>query len=136
MAGARVNMRYRFGKRDRLRKRPEFLQLGDRGKRLFSRHFILVFDRSQHPDSRLGITVTKKIGPAVTRNRLKRICREFFRRHRDLLGAAYDVHIIARSAAAKAAHEELERGLETLFNQIRQGAAGSGAQRSDRPGDH
>lgn len=136
MAGARVSMRYRFGKGDRLRKRPEFLQLGDRGKRLFSRHFILVFDRSQHPDSRLGITVTKKIGPAVTRNRLKRICREFFRRHRDLLGAAYDVHIIARRAAATATHEELDRSLDTLFTQIRQGGAAPGARRPDRPVDH
>jgi ribonuclease P protein component len=136
VTGASVNGGYRFGKGYRLRKRPEFLQLGERGKRLFSRHFILVYDHGRHPESRLGVTVTKKIGPAVTRNRLKRICREYFRRHRDLLGAAYDIHIIARSAAAKAAHEELNGSLEALFSQIRQGSAGSGGQRSGRPVDH
>lgn len=135
VTGASVNGGYRFGKGNRLRKRPEFLQLGDRGKRLFSRHFILVYDRSRHPESRLGITVTKKIGPAVTRNRLKRICREYFRRHRNLLGAAYDIHIIARSAAAKAAHEELTGSLETLFSQIRPTPASSDGQRPGRPVD-
>jgi ribonuclease P protein component len=135
VTGASVNGGYRFGKGNRLRKRPEFLQLGERGKRLFSRHFILVYDHSRQLESRLGITVTKKIGPAVTRNRLKRICREYFRRHRDFLGAAYDIHIIARSAAARAAHEELTGSLETLFSQIRQGSAGAGSQCSGCPVD-
>ena len=128
-------VRHRFTKADRLRKRPEYLQLGDRGRRLFSRHFILVYDRSLFPNSRLGITVTKKIGPAVTRNRLKRICREFFRRHREQLGAAYDIHLIARSVSASAAHDELTGSLETLFTQIKTGPTGASGQHPDRPVD-
>ena len=129
-------MRYRFKKADRLRKRPEYLQLGDRGRRLFSRHFILVYDRSQFLNSRLGITVTKKIGPAVTRNRLKRICREFFRRQREQLGGAYDLHLIARSVSASAAHEELTGSLETLFTQIKTGSKGTSGRNQDRPVDN
>jgi ribonuclease P protein component len=109
--------------------------LGDRGKRLISRHFILVYDSGRFPNARLGITVTKKIGPAVTRNRLKRVCREFFRRNREQLAAAYDIHIIARSAAASAAHQELSNSLETLFSQISRGSEGAGDQRPDRPVD-
>ena len=67
---------------------------------------------------RLGVTVTKKIGHAVTRNRLKRVCREYFRTHRDQLAAAFDVHVIARSGSAQAANDELTKSLEKLFSQI------------------
>jgi len=92
--------------------------LGDEGQRLVGRHFVVVFAPCEHPDSRLGITVTKKIGPAVTRNRLKRVCREFFRTRRERLAASYDIHIIARHAAAQADRNELLLSLEKLFSQI------------------
>lgn len=128
-------MRRSFEKRDRIRKRPEYLRLGEQGQRLFSRHFIVVYDHRGHPNSRLGITVTKKVGPAVTRNRLKRVCREFFRTHRGLLRDAADIHVIARRTAAAAAHEELNRSLEKLFSQISTGPAGAGDRGADRPAD-
>jgi ribonuclease P protein component len=107
-----------FPKTSRLLKRTEFLQLNPVGRRIVGRHFILVYASCEHSHSRLGITVTKKIGNAVTRNRLKRICREFFRTHQKLLVAAYDVHIIARNAAAHAAQKELVSSLEKLFSQM------------------
>jgi ribonuclease P protein component len=107
-----------FPKASRILKRPEFKQLGEVGKRLVGRHFIVVYRSSKHPQSRLGITVTKKVGNAVTRNRLKRVCREFFRTYQKQLAAAYDVHVIARNAAAGAAHKELVYNLEKLFSQI------------------
>ena len=107
-----------FPKASRIRKRPEFKQLGEVGKRLVGRHFIVVYVPSEHPQSRIGITVTKKVGNAVTRNRLKRVCREFFRTCQKRLPVAYDVHVIARNAAAGAAHKELVYSLEKLFSQI------------------
>ena len=107
-----------FPKASRIRKRPEFKYLGEVGKRLVGRHFIVVYRSSAFPHSRLGITVTKKVGNAVTRNRLKRVCREFFRTYQKRLTAAYDVHVIARNAAARAAHKELVSSLEELFSQI------------------
>ncbi|MGD9330479.1 MAG: ribonuclease P protein component [Desulfobacterales bacterium] len=112
-------MRRGYPKKDRIRKRSEFLQLGLDGKRLFSRHFIVVYARRGYTEARLGITVTKKIGSAVTRNRIKRVCREFFRTHRDQYSAAVDIHIIARSVAAHAANDELIESLEKLFSQIK-----------------
>jgi ribonuclease P protein component len=113
-----LSLRHGYPKADRLRKRPEYLQLADEGQRLLSRHFILVYAAREHPTSRLGITVTKKVGPAVVRNRLKRVCREYFRTHRDQLAGAYDVHLIARRAAALAGHDELTKSLAKLFSQI------------------
>jgi ribonuclease P protein component len=94
------------------------LQLAEDGRRLFSRHFIIVYAQSGHSVPRLGVTVTKKIGHAVARNRLKRVCREFFRTHRDRLATPIDVHIIARSGSAQAATDDLTKCLEKLFSQI------------------
>jgi ribonuclease P protein component len=108
-----------FPKTRRILKRPEFIRLGEIGKRRVGRYFILVYGPSGHLQSRLGITVTKKIGNAAARNRLKRVCREFFRTHQNQLAAAYDIHVIARNAAARAAPKELVSNLEKLFSQIR-----------------
>lgn len=46
--------------------------------------------------SRLGITVGRKAGPSVKRNRFKRRVREWFRHHRDQLREPVDIVVIAR----------------------------------------
>lgn len=46
--------------------------------------------------ARLGVVVTKKLGSAVRRNRIKRVMREVFRRHRELFPSASDVVAIAK----------------------------------------
>jgi ribonuclease P protein component len=107
-----------YQKTDRIRKRSEYLHLAEDGQRFFSRYFILVYASRNASVSRLGVTVTKKIGNAVTRNRLKRLCREYFRTHRDQFMGAYDMHVIARSGSAHAANTELTKSLEKLFSQI------------------
>lgn len=111
-------LQHGYKKEDRIRKRPEYLQLSEHGQRLFGRHFIIVYARNTHLVSRLGVTVTKKIGNAVVRNRIKRVCREHFRTHRDQLAGNWDVHIIARSGSAQATNDDLTNSLETLFSQI------------------
>ena len=49
---------------------------------------------------RLGITVSRKVGSAVTRNRVKRRVREWFRARRGSLGSGVDWVVIARAPAA------------------------------------
>ena len=112
------SLRQGFPKSSRILKRPEFLKLGEEGQRLVGRYFVIVYAACEHPKTRLGITVTKKVGPAVTRNRLKRVCREFFRTYQGRFAASYDIHVIARHAAAHAGRNELLLSLEKLFSQI------------------
>lgn len=81
--------------RSRLR-RADFLRVTRLGQRAVTRWF-LVFT-AQRPDAgeaRLGITVTRKVGGAVRRNRIKRLVREWFRRRKAVLGAC-DVVVIAK----------------------------------------
>jgi ribonuclease P protein component len=85
----------------RLRKRRDFLALHHRGRRSRTRHFLIVRDEGTSEPTRLGITVTKKIGCAVVRNRIKRGIREAFRRLRHNLPANMTVLVIAQLGAGE-----------------------------------
>lgn len=59
--------------------------------------------------SRLGITVTRKVGTAVRRNRIKRVIREIYRRNRPVLPTGLDIVINAHPGIHEVAYRELER---------------------------
>lgn len=63
-------------------------------------HFVLLVTRRvEEGPSRLGIVTTRKIGNAVVRNRIKRLCRESFRLTPDLLPKNIDLVVIAKEGA-------------------------------------
>ena len=105
----------RFPKSARLRKRPEFSNLSRTGNKLQSANFVVISQTHNGAESRLGITVSAKVGNSVVRNRLKRQVREFFRRRRAELPAGTDFLVIARNSAGNlpsdAIVDELERTL-------------------------
>ena len=98
----------RFRPVERLRKRPQFLRARRRGIRREGRHVIinLVGNDCGHP--RLGVTVSRRVGNAVVRNRYKRRLREIFRLHKRQFGEAHDVVIIVK-AGANPTFDELKR---------------------------
>jgi ribonuclease P protein component len=63
----------------------------------------------------VGITVSKKVGPAVIRNRIKRVCREFFRHNRQGLVGAWDINFIAKRSAAQASRKQAWDSLNEIF---------------------
>ena len=87
-----------------------------------SRSFVLLVadQRNGHPEAapRLGLTVSRRVGGAVVRNRVKRRLREWFRRHRDECPKGKDLVIIARPAAAAAHADELARELSASFARL------------------
>jgi ribonuclease P protein component len=99
-----------FSRDDRLRKRREFEECYASGLRVSGRHIqvFLLADARPAPRTRLGISVPRRVGPAVTRNRVRRRLREIFRRTRSLFGsAAISVVVNARPSAAKATFQDL-----------------------------
>ena len=70
---------------------------------------------------RLGITVTRKVGNAVVRNRIKRAVRELFRRNRDLLTRPVDLVVHARPSIVRRAGAELEREFADCARRIFRG---------------
>lgn len=104
----------RFPKTARLRKRAEFVNLSRRGVKLQSANFVVVWAKGQQ-ENRLGVTVSGKVGNAVTRNRIKRSIREYFRRHRAELPMESDILIIARRGAAELEGHGVRVELEKIF---------------------
>ena len=117
---------YTFRPREHLRKRQQFLNVFKTGIRKESRHFTCTLVENGLPWRRLGLTVGKRTGNAVARNRIKRLLREYFRRNKALFPDSTDIVISARTGAA---------GLNyTALNQELTGLLQSGTvQRSHKP---
>ncbi len=79
-----------------LRKNGEFDRVYRQGRRLHGKGFSLIFTANAMEYNRLGISVQKKTGRAVDRNRIKRIIRESFRLHRDSFPVKSDIVLTVR----------------------------------------
>ena len=110
-----------FSKNDRIRKRTDYLQLAQTGDKIYTPHFIAVLRPNDEKRTRLGITITAKVGKAVIRNRIKRHIREFFRLHRHEITGCWDINIIAKHAAGNAkAGRDLYDSLRAIFDRIQE----------------
>ena len=104
-------MGHGFPRSGRLRKRRDFLAVQGAGAVVHTRHFVLLVKRDGA--GRVGITVSRKIGNSVTRNRVKRLVREAVRQWGDSpwVPAGRDVVVVAKRSAARAALDEVTRDL-------------------------
>jgi len=94
----------RFRRRAHLRHSRDFRRISRSGAKYRTKHFVVLVSRADDRQavawSRLGLTVSRKIGGAVTRNRIKRYVREWFRTHsEEAFGRAVDIVVIANRGA-------------------------------------
>ena len=82
---------------------------------------VLMADRHDSQASgvaRLGITVSRRVGPAVVRARVKRRVREWFRRTPDALPDDKDLVVIARAGAGEASQDAVVRDLDDALGRL------------------
>jgi ribonuclease P protein component len=91
---------FSFPKEKRLLNRKDFVNLNRLGERHYTRHFTVILKKNGLGITRLGVTVTKKIGNAVKRNRVKRLIREFFRLNKSYFPQGYDIVVAAKKNAS------------------------------------
>jgi len=91
---------FSFQKKERLLNRADFVNVNRSGQRHHTKHFIVILTQNGLGSNRLGITVSKKTGSAVKRNRVKRLIREFFRLNKLYFPQGYDILIVAKKDAS------------------------------------
>jgi len=107
-----------FDKRDRLLWRSMFMGVQRHGRKVHTKYFVLFLLANDLGRVRLGITVSRKVGSAVVRNRVKRRVREVFRQHREFFPPSSDLVIIARKSAARVSYDEILRDLHTAGRRL------------------
>lgn len=81
--------------------------------------FVAVYLRKNNSEiNRLGITVSTKVGKAVTRNRIKRLIREVYRLHESEIKTGIDIVVVARNKAKNATYGDIEKSLMSCFSKL------------------
>ena len=109
---------FSLGKGERLPKPRDFQELIKRGTRIDSDCFVVLYAPNGLGRSRLGVTVSKKVGRAVIRNRVKRLVREYFRLHKALFSGSYDVNVIAKGGTSDLPSRQIREALEAIVSDI------------------
>lgn len=89
-----------FPRSARVTRKAEYDFVFRHGEKVVGRYFICHVARQEGQGRKLGLAVSRKVGPSVVRNRIKRLLREFFRTHQDRLSEDTQVVVVARPACA------------------------------------
>jgi ribonuclease P protein component len=107
------------GRRGRLTRSSDFDRVYRQGRSFANRYLaVYSFPRAGEGGTRLGLSVGRKVGAAVDRNRVKRLLREAFASRRDAIAVAHDVVIVARPDALELAEREGLEGLASALDEL------------------
>jgi ribonuclease P protein component len=128
----------RVGSRGRLSRSAEFERVYRQGRSTANRHLVLYTfpnPASEHP--RLGLSVSRKVGGAVERNRVKRMLREAFAQVEGELLKGQDIVVVARPSAAELIEREGLKGVDAALSEliVKAGLRAEPAPRPDGPKD-
>ncbi len=95
--------------------RADFVKLNRSGKRLYTKHFTLIIAENGQGVTKLGVTVTKKAGNAVKRNRIKRLVREYFRLNPERFPQGHNIVILAKQDIGYSDLWKIKEEIESVF---------------------
>ena len=106
---------FSFKKKERIRKRSEFITIYKKGVKKESKHFKIAILPNNLQWSRLGLTVSKKIGKAVHRNYVKRRLREYYRLHKAYLPKSCDIVLTAKIGTNRLKYSDICKELNEIL---------------------
>lgn len=87
-------------KKYRLRKNEDFKRVYKEGKNYYNKYLVMYLRKNELGYSRIGYTITKKIGNSVKRNKIKRRLKEIMRENFDNIDGEYDIILIPKKNSA------------------------------------
>jgi ribonuclease P protein component len=102
-------------KRYRLRRREDFVRVRRFGRSSGNPLLALYVLRTRSPEVRVGFSVSKRVGKATVRNRVKRLLREAVRHQLPAIRPGQDLVFIARPASASAHYSEIVESVSSLL---------------------
>ena len=98
-----------------LKKNREFKQIYSRRRSVANHLLVLYVQDNGLQKNRLGVSISRKVGCAVVRNRIKRQIKEYLRIHKEYILTGYDLVVVVRTASAKAGFDQIGRSLYSLL---------------------
>jgi ribonuclease P protein component len=109
----------RATRRGRLSRSAEFERVYRQGRSSANRHLVLyTFPNPSVERPRLGLSVSRKVGGAVERNRVKRLLREAFDQAQEGLSSGQDVVVVARPELRELAEREGLAGVDAALSEL------------------
>ncbi len=102
---------------EKLKKNCEFQKVYNNGKS-YANHILVVYilHHRNDPTRKIGFSISKKIGNAVVRNRIRRMIVEIYRLNQDRFRNGLDIIIIPRYKIVNSTYQQIEKGLIKLFS--------------------
>lgn len=91
-----------------IKKNSEFQRIYKSGTSYANRLLVMYVKPSEHSDTRIGISVSRKVGNSVVRHRITRLIREIFRLHKLETDSGLDIIVVARPAAKESDFRKME----------------------------
>lgn len=96
---------------EKLKKNDDFVNARKNGKSRANKNLVILYVENNLGYTRLGISVSKKVGNSVVRHRVKRILRESYRLNEEKFHSGWDICLIARTGANLCTYQELDSAL-------------------------
>jgi len=109
-----------FNRTKGLKKDSDFRKVYKHGKSFANKYLVIYILKNKSDYSRVGISVSKKVGKAIVRNKVKRRIRESFRLDVDKkIKSGYDIVFIARVAISDMQYNEINKSMKHLVNKFK-----------------
>ncbi|MCI1945847.1 ribonuclease P protein component [Clostridium luticellarii] len=99
----------------RIKKNAEFRIVYKRGRSFSNNLLVLYTYRNKKGVNRLGISISKRVGKSVERNRIKRLIKEICRLNIENIKTGYDLVFIARNLSNGKSYAEIDNSIKNLI---------------------